>query len=209
MGVEEVVAEFSWAGGYVQDGRIFTQVETTIPEYKRELDWWPTPQELDMHEYTCVRRDRMAGRFMAWWLNVTTTKLQQGPDTTPIRVFNGKTGINPRSASYRTVLAAQELAAQIEKYAKAWRDDGGVSPVIPEGKEAALVKKVNEAAVAYCEAHKPAPNGEPDTDFVTYMEACATWNADPGTSWADIQRMLNEQAPVGQPAEEEEPEAPF
>jgi hypothetical protein len=149
--------------------------------------------------------------MVAWWNKAVFVKPPTGP-----RFDDGviNPALNLRSTSYRVVLAAKELSAQIERYARAWRTaDGGPIGVpagsVPDDIQAGLLEKIRESAIAYFEAHKVTPEGEPDTDFVTYMEACVMWEIEVGTPWADIQRMLAERAPVAAPQPEPQDETVF
>jgi hypothetical protein len=205
MTIQEVVDGIAWAGGYVYEGKVYVPADTA------ELDWWPIQIELDAHEHTVARREEAVARMVAWWNKAVFVKPPTGP-----RFDDGviNPALNLRSTSYRVVLAAKELSAQIERYARAWRTaDGGPIGVpagsVPDDIQAGLLEKIRESAIAYFEAHKVTPEGEPDTDFVTYMEACVMWEIEVGTPWADIQRMLAERAPVAAPQPEPQDETVF
>jgi hypothetical protein len=143
-------------------------------------DWWPVPTELEFDAETVHRRDEVVGRMLAWWWKATHIELQQGPDAQSILALNGAY-YDLKSSSYRTILAAMELSAQIERYATAHKFVGMSPP------DAELIQMVTKAAITYLEAHKPAAL---DTDFVSYMDACETWGIEVGTPWAEISAAI-------------------
>lgn len=130
-----------------------------------DMDWWLVPT-LEPDPEADKRRGVIVGRLLAWW-----------PKAVP-----AVKGVRFPSASYRKVLAAMELSAQVERYATAHKF-AGMSPPDEE-----LVAQVQKAAMAYLLAHVPQ---DIDADFVTYRDACDTWGIEVGTPWAEIKAALD------------------
>lgn len=98
---------------------------------------------------------------------------------------SGAKPLNYGTTSYRRGLGAMELTAQIERYALAHAK-------VPRPSDDELVAVCTKAATQYLNAFKPLPEGQPDTTFWAYVEACLTWDIAIGTPLADFpQEVLN------------------
>jgi hypothetical protein len=128
--------------------------------------------EPDANSISTERRDAMLARFEAWWEK--SIHVEVGGQT----VLREDIDLNSRS--YRVVLAARELWAQLERYATAHRKGAAAPP------DEEMIPLVFKAVVAYFDAHRPLPAGQVDVDWATYAEFCETWNIEVGPPYHEL-----------------------
>jgi hypothetical protein len=139
--------------------------------------FWAQPKILAMGEREKERRDKIVEKIITFW-HKSVKK-------------NGE-GINLKSQSYRTVLAAMKLDRLIEQYADNYKrfareQPKGQKPVL-EIPDEELESQIRKAATEYFRAHfpvelegaKPGPITTSDPDYPEYIRLCKKYNLKEG-----------------------------
>lgn len=133
--------------------------------------YWPAMDE-DGSDIAEARREFIITKVINFYDRAIHEEKELGAGKT--RVIRDELKLD--STSYRVVLAANELAYQMEMYASAPSREG-----YDEGNDKALENEVGKAARAYVDAHISLPANQIDCNWAEYQEYLTVFNVEMGT----------------------------
>jgi hypothetical protein len=128
--------------------------------------YFPTIPDEDMSEAAVERRDFIIKKVVNYYSRAILQK-----DSKELR-----DDLDLGSTSYRVVLAANVLAGEIERYARAYAEEGHTPEL-----DKTIEGDVGKAAKGYLDAHKALASGQWDGGWNEYAEYCEAFGLELGT----------------------------